>query len=94
MSTSFTRSRFFLHPRDIARQRGGPKNSQRVSEFTPSFFTVIVPPRQRKTHYDTLTKAKVQEAYYYLMKHEIEFDPRDIFNDFGVSQRSGYEMIK
>ena len=51
-------------------------------------------PRQRKNHYDTFVKSKIQKAYYYFTKHEISFDSRDIFKDFDVSERSSYEMIQ
>ncbi len=33
-------------------------------------------------------------SYQYLVKHEIPFDPRDIFADFGVPDRTGYRIIQ
>ena len=53
-----------------------------------------MPSRQRKTHYDTFTKAKFQGIHYFLTKGGIAFDPRDIFQNFGVSERFDYEMIQ
>lgn len=50
--------------------------------------------RQKKNHYDTPTKAKIQGAHQYLIRHAIAFDPRTIFRTFNVSKRSSYEMIQ
>lgn len=50
--------------------------------------------RQRKIHYDTLTKTKIQGICQYFIEHAIFFDARDVFRTFGVSKRSSYEIIK
>ena len=50
--------------------------------------------RPKKPHYDTPTKAKVQGAYQSLISHAIPFDPRAIFQEFGVAERAGYNIIK
>ena len=50
--------------------------------------------RPKKPHYDTPTKAKVQGAYQFLISHAIPFDPRAIFQEFGVAERAGYNIIK
>jgi arsenate reductase-like glutaredoxin family protein len=46
------------------------------------------------TPFDIPTKAKVQEAYQFLRNHEIPFDLRDIFMEFGVSKRTRYKFIQ
>ena len=45
-------------------------------------------------HYDTPTKAKVQGAYEFLQKKGLSYDPREIFDTFGVTHRTGYRIIK
>jgi hypothetical protein len=50
--------------------------------------------RQFKTHHDTSIKTKVQDAYQYLLKHEISFDLKNIFAQFDVSNRTNYRIIQ
>lgn len=49
--------------------------------------------RQKKNHYDTPTKAKVQGTHQFFINHAIAFDPRAIFREFHVSERAGYRII-
>lgn len=42
---------------------------------------------------DTVKRAKIQGAYEYLKSKGIPYDPREIFDHFGVKQRSGYNYI-
>lgn len=53
-----------------------------------------MPPVRGTTHYNTPTKAKVQGAYQFMRNHDIPFQPRDIFKEFGVSDRQGYAIIQ
>ncbi len=51
-------------------------------------------PRQSRTHYDTLTKVKIQGVHQYLFSHATSFDFRDIFREFDVFERTSYLIIK
>ena len=53
-----------------------------------------MPPTRGTIHYDTPTRAKIQGDYHYLQVKAIPFDPRDIFREFGVSERQGYAIIQ
>ncbi len=46
------------------------------------------------TPFDTPTKAKVQGAYQFLRNHEISFDPKDIFMEFDLSERTRCKFIQ
>lgn len=53
-----------------------------------------MPPQYKYNHYDTPHRAMVQGAYRMLVAKVIPFDPREIFKQFGVSDRAGYKMIQ
>jgi len=49
-----------------------------------------MPPKQPQNTYETPQKAKIQGAYEFLAAKGIPMDLREIFNHFGVKQRSIY----
>ena len=50
--------------------------------------------RQKKNHYDTPIRAKVQGAYEFFIKNSFAIDAKVIFRTFNVSVRFDYEMIR
>jgi hypothetical protein len=54
-----------------------------------SLYSINMP-----THYDTSRRVKVQEAFEFLIAHDIKFDSRDIFKQFNVSNTVSYDLIK
>lgn len=53
-----------------------------------------MPPPERKQHYDTPRKSRVQGAHEFMLAKGIPHDPRDVFDHFEVKERAGYNMIK
>ncbi len=49
--------------------------------------------KSKKSHYDTLTRVKIQDTHQFLLTHSISFDARFIFDHFEVSQRTKYEIL-
>ena len=52
-----------------------------------------MPHETRNTTYNTTQKSKVQGAPLYLVAKGIPHDEREVFDFFGVQERSGYKFI-
>lgn len=70
------------------------RSDSQKCKLSQQYETAQNPGEPEKNHYDTPTKANVQGVHQYLIKDAFPFNLRVIFNNFGVSERSGYDMIK
>jgi len=79
--------------RFLQRQNGNSGGSATIrcpsSPHTPTRKTL-----KHKPDPDTVQRTKIQGAREFLLAKNIPHDPRDIFDQFGVKQRSGYRYIK
>ncbi len=79
--------------RFIQRQQSNYSGSATArSSQSPHTLTRTTP--KHKPDSDTVQRAKIQGAREFLLAKNIPHDPRDIFNQFDVKQRSGYRYIK
>lgn len=82
-----------ISTRFLQRQRGNSSGVATArSPHSPHTPTRKTP--KHKPDPDTVQRAKIQEAREFLLAKNIPHDPRDIFDQFGVKQRSGYRYIK
>ncbi len=78
--------------RFLQRQNGNSSGSATI-RCPPSPHTPTRKTPKHKPDPDTVQRAKIQGAREFLLAKNIPHDPRDIFDQFDVTQRSGYRYI-
>lgn len=89
-------------PRRSARHRhkhisnpGTPQASRRTRTSPPHTpHTPNRPVQLKKAHYDTVQRAKIQGVHEWAIAHGIPHDEPEIFQFFGVKERTGYTIIQ